>query len=127
MWLVPEKSTLFDQVLGTAPEPEHFSPLADIIEKEDSYEIDVLLPGVARENIAVEIKNDILTVSGERKNVYAENKTRFLAESAYGKFSRSWFLEGISAESIEAEYRDGVLKILLKKQPAVMPRKIELK
>ena len=94
-----------------------FTPHVDTCETERDYEIEVLLPGLKKEDIQIDFHEGRLTISGERK-FSDEKKTKkyHLVESQYGSFTRSFYLpDTINAEAIEADYEDGVLRIIVPK------------
>jgi HSP20 family protein len=94
-----------------------FIPKADIIENEKGFEIDIVLPGMNKEDIKIELKDNQLTVSGERKFLKEKNKDRFHSvETTYGTFSRTFALpENVEAEKIQARYNNGVLELVVPK------------
>ena len=99
---------------------DFFAPDADAAATQDAYEITVELPGVPIENVAVTLENGLLTVSGEKTfERKEEGKTYFFSERRYGKFQRSFRLpEDVRAEDISADFRDGVLTVLVPKRSA---------
>ncbi|MFC1503997.1 Hsp20/alpha crystallin family protein [Spirochaetota bacterium] len=130
MLLVPKTESLVDRFFTDLwGDTEDFNPKADIVEKKGNYEIDLHLPGIKKEDVNIEVKNDILTVSGERKKETTEEKDGYSHyESSYGTFSRSWYVDKTQAGNIKADYKDGILKLTLpkiKKEENV--KKIELK
>lgn len=94
-----------------------FSPKVDVAESDKSFEIQFHLSGVKKEDIKIDIKDDRLTVSGERKFVNEDNQKNFHSvESHYGSFSRSFYLpDTINSEKVEASYKDGILHIEIPK------------
>jgi len=87
-------------------------------EGEFAYHVEVDLPGVKKEDISIDIKDNTLLISGERsfKEERAE-KDYYKVESSYGKFQRSFALpENVDVENIEAACTDGVLEVVLPKQ-----------
>lgn len=111
-------------VVGTV-----WSPLADLREETDEFVATVELPGMLREDIHVEVENNLLTVSGERRFEHEDKRDRYhRIERAYGRFHRSWQLPStVDSEKVSAEYRDGVLTVHLPKSEAAKPRRIEVK
>ncbi|MDQ2658563.1 MAG: Hsp20/alpha crystallin family protein [Bacteroidota bacterium] len=94
-----------------------FVPKVDIIEKEKAFEIYLAVPGMQKEDFKIDLKENVLTLSGERKlkKETSEKDYRSL-ETQYGAFSRSFSLpENIDAEKIEAKYNDGILEVLVPK------------
>ena len=94
-----------------------FKPSVNTREGEYAYHIEVDLPGVKKDDISVDIKDDILTISGERKTKKeVKEKDYYKMESSYGKFQRSFTLpDNIDAENIEANSKDGVLEVVIPK------------
>lgn len=108
---------LINQQLNRVENDFHFTPRADVTETENAYNVHVLLPGIKKEDVSVEVLKNKLVISGERK-LRTENDTRkfHTVESFEGKFKRVFHLaENIDKESIEAKMEDGILSIELKK------------
>jgi HSP20 family protein len=108
-----------------------FIPAVNTREADDAYYIEVDLPGVKKEDISINVDDNVLTISGERK-IEEERKDEefYRVESVYGKFERSFTLpEDVDADKIEAEVKDGVLTIRIPKAQVVekAPKKIEIK
>jgi HSP20 family protein len=103
-----------------------FSPRVDVAETEKSYEIMVHLPGVKKDEVNIELENDMLTISGERKFENEKKEKNFHSvESYYGKFSRSFRLpETVNAEKIDARQVDGILTITLPKDEKKVGKKL---
>ena len=102
----------------------------DVIDKGDAFELDAELPGFKKEDIKLDIENDCLTISAERKFEENEDKPNFIKrERFYGSYSRSFDLTGINVDGIEASYNDGVLTLNLPKVAEEVPvsRSIEIK
>lgn len=101
----------------------------DIVDAGDAFELHSELPGFSKEDIKINVKNDLLTISAERKHEDKEEKPNFVKkERYYGTYSRSFDLAGIDADKIEASYTDGVLKLKLPKLQEELPtsRTIEI-
>ena len=100
---------------------EFFAPKADASHSEESYEICLELPGVAEEDISVEIHEDVLTIKGEKKVEREEKKKDYyFSERRFGSFQRSFRLPGNTApDDIRARFGDGVLKVTI---PKLEPR-----
>lgn len=106
-----------------------WAPLVDITEDEKEYLIKAELPEVPKEGVSVTLENGVLTISGERKfEKEAKGRRYHRVERAYGHFARSFTLpEDAEAGSVNAEFKDGVLKVHLTKSPKALPRSIEVK
>ena len=108
--------------------PAAFS--VDVLDEGGSYRLNAELPGFAKEDISVSVQDDRLTISAERKSEEQEEKPNYVKhERFYGSFRRSFDLNGIDADAIEAEYKDGVLSLVLPKLPdeTPAPRSIEIR
>jgi len=97
-----------------------FTPAVDIVNQEDQVELSVELPGINKEDITVNIEDRVLTISGEHKVENEEkNENYYRRERRYGSFKRAFSLsEEILTDEVSADYRDGILKITLKKDTA---------
>jgi HSP20 family protein len=94
-----------------------FVPRVDIVENDKAYEIHVAVPGVSKEDFKLDLNDNFLTVSGERKFTKEKNdKNLHSIETQYGSFSRSFSLpENIDAANINAKYNNGILEITVPK------------
>lgn len=106
-----------------------WSPLVDITEDEKEYLIKVELPEVKKEDVKVTVENGRLAIAGERKFEKEEKDRKYhRIERSYGSFLRSFTLpDAASAESVVAEFKDGVLKVHLPKTEKVRPKSVEVK
>ena len=103
-----------------------WQPVVDMFENDDKIVIKAELPGVDKKDISVDVKDRVLTLSGERNydhEVKEENYYR--RESAYGKFKRAFNLPAdVDPDKIKADFKDGVLKIELPKPETQKPKRI---
>lgn len=97
-----------------------FSPAVDIVSTEDHVELAVELPGMNKEDICVNIEDKVLTISGQRNWQEEDNKKNYYRrERHYGSFKRAFTLsDDILTDEVTADYADGVLKVVLKKDTA---------
>jgi HSP20 family protein len=106
-----------------------WTPNVDIFENKDELVLEAELPGMNREDFELTIENNVLTLRGERrfeKKDEADNYHR--VERAYGAFTRSFTLpQTVSGEGAAAEYKNGVLRVVLRKREEVKARRIEIK
>ena len=104
-------------------------PLADVMETEDGYGVELELPGLKAKEVNVELSDNVLTVSGEKKADKRENTKGYArTERTYGSFSRSFRLPtSVDEKQISANFEDGVLKISIPKSEEVRPKQIEVK
>lgn len=105
-----------------------FSPGIDVSETEKQFIIDVELPGVDKKDIDLNIENNRLTISGERKFSREEDGKQYhRVESHYGTFTRSLQLpENINPDSINAAYKDGILNISIDKSEEKLKKQIKI-
>jgi HSP20 family protein len=118
-----------DQSENAANSGVFFRPLSDISETEKSFEIHMALPGLNKEEIKIDVKNDELRVSGERmlKNA-SKTSTYHLSEITQGQFSRTFYLpENVLSDKIEATYENGILLIAIPKGEQLKPKSISVK
>lgn len=106
-----------------------WAPLVDISEDDKSYQINVELPDMKREDIKVNVENGILTISGERlREEEQENRKFHRVERAYGSFVRNFTLpQNVDSNKVNATYRDGVLRVSIEKSESARPKAIEVK
>lgn len=105
-----------------------WSPRVDVKEDEKALTVTAELPGVDQKDVSVELKDGVLSISGEKKAEKEEkNETYYRVERSYGSFCRSFYLdEKVDAEKIEAKFKDGVLTLTLPKKPEEQPKKIPI-
>lgn len=94
-----------------------YSPTVDVAETNKEFEIQFHIPGMKKDDININVDNDRLTVSGERKFENEKKEKNFHSvESHYGTFSRSFYLpDAVNAEKIDASYKDGILTVIVPK------------
>lgn len=94
-----------------------FVPKVDIYENEKSFELHVAVPGMKKEDFKLDLKDNFLTVSGERKFSRENKDNNFHSvETQYGSFSRSFSLpENVDGSKITAKYVEGILEVTLPK------------
>jgi HSP20 family protein len=104
-------------------------PAVDTYEKEGSIVVKAELPGLKKEDISIDVKNNILTISGERKHEEEVEKSGFYrSERYYGKFQRCFTLpDNVDAEQVDASYKDGILEVQIPKTERSSAKKIEIK
>lgn len=106
-----------------------WTPNVDIFENKDEIVLEAELPGMNREDFELTIENNVLTLRGERRfEKKNETDSYHRVERAYGAFSRSFTLpQTVSGENASAEYKNGVLRVVLHKREEVKARRIEIK
>lgn len=100
----------------------------DIEEAEKFILFSFDLPGLEEKDIQIEVKDNVLSISGERMESFNEDATRRFKGRTYGSFRQSFGLpKTVDQEKIEADYTNGVLKILLPKKEVEPTKKVEVK
>ncbi len=104
-------------------------PETDIRETKDDYIVTADLPGLTKKDINISLKDDVLTISGERKfERKDEDDSYFRMERSYGMFNRSFRLpDAVKPDKISAKFKDGVLTVQIPKAEEVKPKQIEIK
>jgi HSP20 family protein len=127
-----EMNKLFDERLdkfsGGELQSRVWQPLVDIYEEDDKFVIKAEIPEVKKEDISINLENNVLTIKGERKMEKEEKKENYhRAERFYGMFQRSFTLPGIvDQDKIKANLENGVLTLEIPKKEEVKPKKIEI-
>jgi HSP20 family protein len=129
-------ASLFDRqmLLPDGGKEEQFSltewtPAVDIAEDDKEYTIKAELPGINKEDVKVTVENGVLSISGERKSEKEEKDKKYhRIERTYGSFVRTFTLpEGTAGDKMNAEFKDGVLKLHLPKDEKAKPKTVEVK
>jgi len=126
-----EPWSLFDQLrreMDTSLATSDWVPAVDIKENDDHFTIVADIPGVAPEDIEVQMENGVLTIKGERETEKTEEKDDYKrVERSFGSFYRRFSLpESANPDSVEAKSNNGVLEITIDKQEKTEPRKISV-
>lgn len=121
----PERSGEKKEALAVA----EWSPVVDITEDDKEYLIKAELPEMKKEDIKINVQDDVLSISGERKYEQDEKGKKYhRIERAYGSFLRSSTLpQDADGSKVTATYKDGVLAIHLPKSEKAKPKAIEVK
>ena len=106
----------------------YWGPNVDILESDDSFEIHAELPGVKQEDVKLSLNNNVLTISGEKKQEVKEDRDNVVrVERSYGRFERGFSLPTtVQADKVRASFNDGVLKIVLPKAEQAKARTIDI-
>jgi HSP20 family protein len=131
-----EMNRLFNSVFDTPPPNgggggaglRRWIPAMDLVETDDDFVLRADLPGLAEGDVNIELEDNVLTVSGERKSEHEERKEGYYrVERASGSFSRSLTLpEGVNADAIKASFDKGVLEVRIPKPEERKPRKVAI-
>ena len=108
------------------PELCNWRPAVDIYETDGSVVVNAELPGVRKEDVSVEVKDNILTIKGERfSDQSIDEESYYRRERCFGTFSRSFSLQHhVNPENIRAKFKDGILQIEVPKPEEEQPRQI---
>lgn len=108
---------------------EDLVPAMDVAERDHEYVVRAEMPGVKKDDININLENDVLTITAETRSETEEKEgDRILRqERRYGKYTRSLRLgEQVDEKKVKATYKDGVLELVLPKAEAVKPKKINV-
>jgi HSP20 family protein len=103
-------------------------PAMDLLETEDHLVLRGDMPGMTEDDVNIEIKDNVLTVSGERKAQHEDQGEGYhRVERAFGSFSRSLTLpHGVDAEQVEANFDNGVLEVQIPKPAEAKPTRVQI-
>jgi len=122
-------SHILDDNSFGATETGRWVPAVDIRETDDAMLVQAELPGIDKKDVKLEVKDGVLTISGERnyeKDVKEENVHRI--ERSYGRFVRSFSLPtNVNTDKVEASMNNGILEIRLPKKETAKPKAITVK
>jgi HSP20 family protein len=105
-----------------------FMPSFDVKESADAYQFKADLPGIVEADLEISLEGTRLTVAGKREEeALKEGERIHLSERSHGRFSRTFTLpEDVEGDKVVAEFRTGVLTLMVPKRPEVRPRKINV-
>jgi HSP20 family protein len=103
-------------------------PAMDLVETDEHFVLKADLPGLEESDVNIEVEDNVLTISGERKAEHEENREGYVrVERAYGSFRRSLTLpEGVDPEAVTANFENGVLEVRIPKPEERKPRKVAI-
>lgn len=119
--------SFFEPASG-ASGPRRWLPAMDLVEQDDAFVLHADLPGMADEDVHVEVDGDVLTISGERKAEHEAKKDGYVrVERSFGSFRRSLTLpDGVDPEQVAAKFERGVLEVRIPKPAERRPRKVAI-
>lgn len=128
---LPLRRPAFDLEPFWQPESWVAAPALDFVERDNTFEVTVELPGLDEKNIEVNLSNGVLTIKGQKEEEKVEKKEDFhLRERRFGSFARSLRVpDTVDADKIEAGFKKGVLTVTLPKKPEAQKpvKRIEVK
>jgi HSP20 family protein len=127
--LQSEVNRVFDAFFGGPAAPSRrWVPAMDVVETDDHLILRADLPGLKREDVTIEIKDNALTISGDRRAEHEDKSEGFYrVERTFGHFARSLTLpRGVEADGVEAGFEDGVLEVRIPKPEERKPHRVEI-
>ncbi len=129
--LQDEMNRMFDSLLRSSTVPQSSTdwyPVCDVRETENEFLVRAELPGVAKNDVKINMVNNTLVLRGEKKQETEEKKGNWHhVERAYGTFERTFTLPShVVAEKIKARFQDGILQIVIPKADEARPREIQI-
>ena len=129
--LLRGRSLNFDSPLwmsGGGAEPR-WAPALDVSESDDQFTVTVELAGAKKEDVQVEVHDNVITIRGEKRNEREEeDEQRRFVERTYGSFSRSFTLPAnADGDRVQASFKDGVLTVEIAKREEAKPNVIAVK
>lgn len=126
-----DMNRMFDRFFeGRSPETGgRWIPAMDLVESDDHLVLRADLPGMTEDDVNIEIKDGVLTISGERKAEHEEKGEGFhRVERSFGTFSRSLSLpDGVDPNQVDATFAEGVLEVRVPKPEESKPTQVEIK
>jgi HSP20 family protein len=128
-----EMNRLFNSFFDT-PTPgngqalRRWIPPMDLVETETDFVLKADLPGLSESDVNIELEDNVLTISGERKAEHEERTAGYYrVERSFGSFRRALTLpEGVDPESVKATFTNGVLEVTVPKPARQVPRKVQI-
>ncbi len=125
---------LFDENIGRVRFPDielsagAWNPAVDIYETKDNVVLKAELPGLEKKDFSIEIKDNMLTLKGERKfEKETKEENYYRMERAYGSFMRSFNLPAsVDKDKVKAKFKDGILEVTVPKTEAAKPKQINV-
>jgi HSP20 family protein len=124
---------LFNDAFTRANVDEDFAlsawkPVVDIFDKDDAIVIHAELPGVKKEDVAIEVKDNVLTLRGERSESKEIKEDKYYRkERTFGSFHRAFSLPAaINPDTIKATFKDGILEIEIPKPEEQKPKQVKI-
>jgi HSP20 family protein len=133
-WFESAVNRMFSDVLGgptwdVAAPQALFNPRVDVRDGKDAVVVSAEIPGVEKDKLNVEVNDGVMTLSGTKEaESVSEDQGVYRAERIFGEFKRSFVLpETVDPERIDAQYRNGVLRVTLPKRPEAAPKQIAIR
>jgi HSP20 family protein len=132
MYTLTSPKAILDEFFGdlerVSNQPRTFSPAVDIAQVDDGFLLRADLAGVAKENLRIDVKNQVLSISGERAALGATEGGYRHTEIPTGKFERTFQLaDAIDRDKVEAKFENGLLEVKLQIKPELGARQVEIR
>jgi HSP20 family protein len=129
--LQTDLNRVFDTFFGGRTEngaPRRWIPAMDLAETDEHLVLKADLPGLGADDVEIEVKDGVLTVSGERKTEHEDSSHGYhRVERSYGRFSRSLSLpQGVDPDQVQAEFDKGVLEVRVPKPAERKPHRVQI-
>lgn len=112
---------------GSEMSDRTWKPVTDIFDTEDSYVLKMEIPGYTKEDVNIEFKDNILSISGEKKDEFGEDASVLRTERRSGKFARSFKMPNhVDGQRIDATLKNGVLELKIAKPEEKKPLNIPI-
>jgi len=113
---------------GDGSAARRWIPPMDLVETGDHFVLKADLPGMTESDVGIELENNVLTISGERKAEHEEkHEGYYRVERATGLFSRALTLpDGVDPEAVQASFDNGVLEVRIPKPERAKPRRVQI-
>ncbi len=106
---------------------QSWAPAMDIRESKDGYAVTVELPGASKDDVSVELHDNVLTVKGEKRDEREEkDEHRHYVERTYGSFTRSFRMPADTSDDVRASFKDGVLTVDVSKHEEKKPKVVSI-
>ncbi|HEX3689783.1 MAG TPA: Hsp20/alpha crystallin family protein [Solirubrobacteraceae bacterium] len=121
-------NSFFDTPTHAGAPLRRYVPAMDLIDSGEAFVLKADLPGLSESDVTIEVHDNVLTVSGERRSEHEDRKAGYYrVERSYGSFRRSLTLpEGVDAEAVTATFDKGVLEVTVPKPAQPAPRKVQI-
>ena len=131
MNLLPRRFDLDDMFDNFFVDKSYTNMKCDVYEKGGNYHIEMDIPGFDKKDISIEVKNDYLTITAEKKDESKEEdkeKKYIRQERNYGKYQRSFYVGDVDTDNVKAKFENGMLEVIIPKKEKVDNKKmIEIK
>jgi len=119
----------FDRAFDGLEDNKTWLPDLDVSETDKEFIVRAEIPGIEKSDIDITLTDGLLTIKGEKKHEKEEKEENYhFVERRYGSFTRTLRLPSeVEHDKIDANYKDGVLKLVIQKPEKIEPKKIEIK